>query len=513
MEPLIPDGSRLTVRFGRREIAPGDVVLYAAGNRIIAHRVLRLGRRGRRWGFVRVKGDPVRTGEASWVAVEEVLGRVLAVRRPDGSVVLLNTAGGRLANRAAALISGVSGWTESRARRALGASKPLTVTPALLGLLHPLYRLGDGRRGREAGLLLRPEERFLTLAARPRLEAEDRARLQVLLSREILWERVAGAASSLGLAPLLYRNLTRPELKSSVPPSILASLSRSAHAAGCLMAIQLEALDAILASLRGSGIEPVLLKGSALALSLYDQPSLRTMQDIDLLLRPVEIAEALRLLEELGYRRLSGGRGEAFYAGHHHAVPMVGKGGRVIVEVHRGLVPQGDGLRIDPAPFLERAPRVVARGSTYRVLSREDQILHACLHLSYCDRFVGKLRDLMDVHSLVEMKGRDPAWGAILGAASPVAVARSLYSTLDLARRLLGTRVPPEVLNELKAASGWDPLAERLLRTVARSSLFSSAGGDSILPGASARWMCDAMIKRTRWTARVRDLVHLFGEA
>lgn len=513
MSPLIPHGSGLTVRFGRLGLARGDVVLFCTESRFIAHRVLRLGRRGKRWGFVKVKGDPVRPGEAMWVPVEDVVGRVVAIRRPDGTAVLLNTAAGRLAGKIAAFISGSAGWCEARVRSRLKLGRALTVTPALLRLVEPLGRVGGGRRHREAGLLLRPEERFLIAAARLGMTGGDEQRLRQLLRKETPWERVLASASSLGLAPLTYRNLSRAEFRGQVPGGVLSALGRNAHASACLMAIQLAGLESIVAALRAEGIDPVLLKGTALVLTLYDQPALRSMQDIDLLVEAGRVGAAVAALERLGYRGIASERSAAFYASHHHATPMIGMGGRVIVEIHRGLVPADSGLRLDPAPFMERAVRTAARGGSYLVLSREDQILHACLHLSYCDRFVGRLRDLMDVHALLELEARNLDWGRLLEAASRVEAARSLYSTLDLSRRLLGTPVPAEAMNEMARAAGWDPIAERLLRLLARASLFSAGPADTLLPGASARWMCGTLLRRAHWGARLRALVQMLGEA
>src|SRR5262245_20833403 len=200
MTPLIPAGSRLTVRFGRQGLTPGDVVLYATETRMIAHRVLRLGRRGRRWGFLKVKGDPVRAGEASWIPVEDVLGRVVAARTPEGKAILLNTPSARMANRVAGAISGGGSLIEGRARRILGADKKLTVTPSLLSLLKPLYSLSSRGRDREAGLLLTAEERFLMAAARVRMSGDDEKRVSLLLARDVPWGRLPSAAAALGLA-------------------------------------------------------------------------------------------------------------------------------------------------------------------------------------------------------------------------------------------------------------------------------------------------------------------------
>jgi hypothetical protein len=501
MAPLIPDGSTLTVRFGRQGLSPGDVVLYNSEQHLVAHRVLRLGRGGRRWGHLKVKGDPLRYGEAVWIPVEDVVGRVIAARRPDGTGILLNGAAGRAANRLAAALGGVAAPLEGRLRSlAGGRRRSLRAVPALLGFLDPIYRWGGRGRGREAGLLLGAEERFLIAAARVRLTEQDEVRVSRLLRGEILWERVVSASSGLGLAPLLYRNLGRRAFRTLVPPAAMATLARGAHAAACRMAIQLESLREILASLDRRGIDPVLLKGAALALTVYDQPALRPMQDIDLLVRAEEVDPAMTALEELGFRGIRGKLSNTFYASHHHARPMIRPGDQVIVEVHRGLVPPEDGLRMDPAEALQRSVQAEALGRSLRVLSPEDQVLHLALHLSYADRFIGRLRDLMDLHALLDAPESGLQWGLILEAATAHEVSRSLFSTFDLARRLLGTRIPEGLTAELSRGGRWDPVARHLLRTLARASRFRSAAHE-------------ALIKRARWGGRVRDLMELMSSA
>lgn len=511
MTPLLPDKSRLTVRFGRHGLAVGDVVLYSAPEHIVAHRVLRLGRGGRRWGYLKVKGDPLRHSAATWIPVEDVIGRVLAARRPDGTAILLNGVTGRIASRIAAVVSVAAAALEGRTRTVLGAGGDLRVTQALLGLLDPVYRLGGGRRFPRAGLLLDPEERLLIAAARLRMTEEEEWRLRQLLGKEVPWERIVAAASGLGLGPPLYRNLIRRRIADRVPGAALAALAKSARAAACRFAIQLDSLRAVLAVLRRNGIDPVLLKGVALALTLYDQPALRPMQDIDLLVEEEEVDRALSGLREIGFRGISSERSDAFYATHHHARPMIRTGGQVIVEIHRGLVPPEDGLKLDPGPFIERAVRIERHGERFRTLEREDQILHLGLHLSYADRFIGRLRDLLDLHAVIDQEGRPLEWGLILACSRRHEVSRSLYSTLDLARRLLGTPVPAAVLGELTREAGWDPFAASLLRTLARSSLFRASSSEAILSTPAARWLCDALIKRLRWGERLRDALGLLA--
>jgi hypothetical protein len=510
MSPLIPDGSTLTVRFGRSGLVPGDVILYATDAHLIAHRVLRLGRGGRRWGWLKVKGDPLHAGEASWIPVEEVVGRVVALRRPDGGRFVLNSSSGRLAGRIAALISGPCAWGESKALALAGLPRRMVLTRLLLRAPGLLYGRGGQERGGGSGLPLDASRRFLLRAARLNPREEDLRALAIMLRRELPWEGIAPTAVRLGLAPLVYRNLLEDRFAGSVPPAALAMLRKGAHGAACLMAIQMEGLERVDTALREKGIRPVLLKGTALAVTLYEQPALRRMQDLDLLVRSDEVEPALEALRAIGFRGILSDRGPSFYASHHHALPMIDSRGRLIVEIHRGLVPPSAGLAVETGPLLDRAVEVIRDGRSYRVLALEDQILHAALHLAHTDRFMGRLRDLLDIHALLEATP-SPDWGVLIEASRSWSASRSLYSTLDLGRRLLGTRVPREVLSELARGARWDPVAAGVVRVVGGWSLFEGGGGGRIVSDSVIKSVCDSLLRRSRWPERVRMLAASLG--
>ncbi|HYL79852.1 MAG TPA: S26 family signal peptidase [Candidatus Acidoferrum sp.] len=89
MAPFLPGGSKILVsRTAAGQIGWGDLLVYGVEGRLVCHRVLRRRGKGGRHLFL-TKGDGRRTIE-SWVAEEQVLGRVLRVER-EGRLVDLNT--------------------------------------------------------------------------------------------------------------------------------------------------------------------------------------------------------------------------------------------------------------------------------------------------------------------------------------------------------------------------------------------------------------------------------------
>ena len=167
----------------------------------------------------------------------------------------------------------------------------------------------------------------------------------------------------------------------------------------------------------------------------------------------------------------------------------------------------------DVARIRSRARLAQLDGRQVRVPSPADLIVHTCLHLSYADRFVGKLRDLIDLHETVTRHGHEIDWGLMLAEIPSDAAARCLYSCMDLARRLYGTPVPADFLYEMRRASRLGFFGSRVLRGLARAVLFQGgAENQTILTTASARWCCDTMLRNAGWSSRLRALATLLAE-
>lgn len=81
MLPLLRDGDYLLLAHGNRDIRRGDIVVFQRPDGLIAHRVLQILDRESGRALL-TKGDYV-SGIDPQIAAEELLGRVLAVRRGE----------------------------------------------------------------------------------------------------------------------------------------------------------------------------------------------------------------------------------------------------------------------------------------------------------------------------------------------------------------------------------------------------------------------------------------------
>ncbi len=213
-----------------------------------------------------------------------------------------------------------------------------------------------------------------------------------------------------------------------------------------------------------AGIEFLVLKGMALAYLVYPDPVTRPMTDIDLLVRPRDVARAAERIEGLGYRSLE--HQEAF------TDDLVRFGGELsfgrtpgpFLELH-WMLEQYERLRgvirIDEEALWRRAMPYTMAGRTLRTPSPEDQLLTLALHLGLVHRMRG-LRWLLDIDLVARTFAGKIDWPATRERARAWGIERLLRHTLWSCREVFGTPRPPDLALRPVAGAG-TPLGPLLL--------------------------------------------------
>ena len=192
---------------------------------------------------------------------------------------------------------------------------------------------------------------------------------------------------------------------------------------------------------RRAGIDYRLLKGSAVAHRDYPDPSLRTYVDIDLLVRPEAIDDAVGLLVELdGQRRWPEpfpGFDRRFGKGAVFLMP-----GGYELDLHRSLAQGPLGLMLELDPLFEDVEYVVIAGHRLDVMGTDQRLLHACYHAAVgtVPPRLGQLRDVAqilvsgrsDTARVLELAGRSGALAVVARAVDLTAAALQLGSQVPL---------------------------------------------------------------------------------
>jgi hypothetical protein len=284
------------------------------------------------------------------------------------------------------------------------------------------------------------------------------------------WDLFLDESATLQLLAMLHDRLQ----KNSNVPATGRERCRKAYLNAAMANMKMvEQLAAPLAALRAAGIDVMLLKGVCLAQEVYPTIALRSMSDIDLLVRGADVERARAVLLADGYQESSDEPIEEQRKRHHHLAPLGGPGRRVI-ELHWALEPPESTFRVDlDAIWRDRRAMQCGTAAAWK-MSAEHQLLHLCLHGArhvfepWGDRF--GLKTVCDIRAVLARETID--WDSFAASAASWHAERAAYFMLTLARDWLNAAVPAEALERL-SSGGVDP------------QWFTWARAQVVLPGAT----------------------------
>ena len=169
-------------------------------------------------------------------------------------------------------------------------------------------------------LNISPEENLLLALCRLEFTDEQISNIRSLVPVITDWKYFANLANEHGIAALVWNNLEKLKLSSSVPvevasylrSALLKSLSRNTY--------NTSAMGEVLHLLNNENIKTVILKGLALENSVYGNAGLRQMTDVDILIDRDECIKARNILLKAGYVSLPV---KSFF--HKLIIPYYGK--------------------------------------------------------------------------------------------------------------------------------------------------------------------------------------------
>ena len=121
------------------------------------------------------------------------------------------------------------------------------------------------------------------------------------------------------------------------------------------------------------GVRVIVLKGAHLGNLVYGSPALRTMGDLDLMVRRDQLSVAERLLARLGYTPLYEPLKQMDFTNHHHTRPLSRPGG-IRIDVHWNIERPTAPVQADLDGIWHRAVAARIAGVDVLVLSPEDLV-------------------------------------------------------------------------------------------------------------------------------------------
>ena len=291
----------------------------------------------------------------------------------------------------------------------------------------------------------RAAREILLLCTTANLSPERKEQISSLLSGNIDWKYLLDLAEFHGVAPLVAYNFLINGLIKQIPRPYSERLNNIYNNNLYRNVILSAELTNVLSAFSQGGIPVISLKGIALAEMLYENPALRTMSDIDILVQPDDLPQASSVLIEMGYKQMTS---PVHQAHPFHGAPYYKQTTfPIFIELHWNL----DDPRLVAIPHQEiwrRAQQSKIAGETVLLLSPEDALLFLSNHLFKHDNYL--LRSLCDITELLKKYDGIMDWDYILKSAYSWQIETPAYCSLKRAQELLGAPVPESVIATLK---------------------------------------------------------------
>lgn len=244
-----------------------------------------------------------------------------------------------------------------------------------------------------------------------------------------------------------------------VPPMVAAILADARAAAEHARIQALWEAEMARRALVPLGAPVVLLKGTAFLAAGLSAGQGRFVGDLDLLVPRARLDAVESALLAAGWEWVKpDAYDDAYYRRWMHELPpLIHRERDRMIDVHHTILPPTARRTPDAAALIADA---VPLGNGLGVLSPEDMIVHAALHLFADGDLAGGLRNLWDVDRLVrEFDGRADFWLAL----HQRAIRHEAVSPVMRAARHAATLFATPIPDGWRARDSLDPLIERRL--------------------------------------------------
>lgn len=260
------------------------------------------------------------------------------------------------------------------------------------------------------------------------------------------WDAVGRLAEREKLVPVVWRCIR--DHASQMPAKTAAAFQQESARTELRMVATEAALRRVLLLLHTNGVQVVLLKGAALALTAYGSFVNRPMGDLDILVAPADADRAWQLIRDAGWSE-EYEDGIGFYESFHHLVALVDPSPfKIVLEIHRSMLPFEGPFAFDEAAVWNDACAVQVGQSQAWVPSTTHQLLHHSIHFAWSHMFTALARTVRDVTSIIRRE--PPDWVKFTELALQARAGTCAYWTLAITRTITGVPVPDETLESLR---------------------------------------------------------------
>jgi len=270
------------------------------------------------------------------------------------------------------------------------------------------------------------------------------------------WQAVFITSRVHGIAPLVFRNLSKIGLKVlEIPESVINNFKLLSEQNDLKRNQSAKNLDKVIRVLDSKSIPVMLIKGEALSQTVYEDRSLVTMADVDLLIKPKEedLEPAIRKQILDLFEQINQDTGEIkehlefdFYM--HHDLSM------------NGILP------VDADRIWRDSLTIDVHQQEIAVMSIEDALIASAINA--CRKRYFRLKSCFDIAEIVSAYP-DLDWDLLIEKSLAYQCNFILYTALYVTNQTVGLSCPEEVFEKLQVNIFRKSIIQRLIITLIKN--------------------------------------------
>ncbi len=295
-----------------------------------------------------------------------------------------------------------------------------------------------------------PELRLITRGARLRPSSESLEILRGLAQQPLDWKLVGRLGKHHQVLPVVLHHLYQLGIK--LPDEVSEGFKAYARGVALQNMILVEQLKVVHGWLEEAGVPVMHFKGPVLTLQAYENLALRVCSDIDLLVKPEDLARAGGVFTGNGFmpgsklQRWYGLR-RRFFLYLSQQATFVHRSNHIHLDVHIGLAPPLYAYPTDFDALFERGEELPLGSHTVRTFGPVDTLILLCLH-GEKNRWEF-LKYVADIAAVITTHP-DLDWEEVMRRAEDTHMHRIVRLGLLLAHTLVEAPLPPEVAERLQ---------------------------------------------------------------
>ena len=243
-------------------------------------------------------------------------------------------------------------------------------------------------------------------------------------------------------------------------------------------------------ALRDCGVPVILLKGAAYVMQDLPPWRGRLFSDVDIMVPKENLPAVERALMIHGWTAIKlDDYDQRYYRQWMQELPPLRHRRRnTVLDVHHRILPETTQAQPDAA-LMRKASIPVAGDEMLRCLSPADMVIHSAAHLFHEGEFDHGLRDLADLHLLLQHFGKQPDFpDTLVQRAALLQLERPLWYALRYTQALLGTPLPAGLCARLRGGQP-NPFLGALMDWLFHRALVPDHPDCDIFLTGLARWL------------------------